>query len=247
MKKLILIILLSIFCFGFSIQDAHKSVIARKNATDYSDITFWWRCETETLTTGDYTAGEDSTAAPNGGATIDSGTKIVGSNSCDFPTGSDYYAFTDSTDGAFPTGSGRIGFYLYATTRLDNGSWFRKLYDGSNYFYARFKDTDDADLNYTAGGTAVSLNSATNWLSAATWYFVEVAWDDATDFLQLYVNGVSVGTQAGSTLTAFTSGGGFRIGEVNGIETDIHIDNIIISNDYTRDLNALKDLTAYPG
>jgi len=37
MKKLTLIILLSIFCFGFSIQDAHKKVIARNNDTVVSD------------------------------------------------------------------------------------------------------------------------------------------------------------------------------------------------------------------
>ena len=32
-KKLIIVIILSIFCFGFTIQDMHKAVIARKNAS----------------------------------------------------------------------------------------------------------------------------------------------------------------------------------------------------------------------
>jgi len=33
MKKLIILILICVFCFGFTIQDEHKKVIARKNAT----------------------------------------------------------------------------------------------------------------------------------------------------------------------------------------------------------------------
>jgi len=226
----------------------HKKVIASKNAAapDYSDITFWWRCEGETLDgSDDHTDGGDSTATGNSDAAIDSGLKVVGSNSCDFPSSLDFYAFTDD-GGMLPVGSFRLGFYIYATTGADDGGIFRKYHDADEYFYIRMDGTDDFRVEYKNVSETSQVVTSTNVLPDETWVFVEVAFDDTANTLEVFINGVSKGSDT-TSIGAFTTGDGIRIGEYGGITNDIHMDQIIISNDYTRDLNALKDITAYPG
>ena len=223
-------------------------------SSDYSDITFWlgWEncspdCTTYTLGADDYTAGEDSASTRSGGALLTAGSALVGSVGSDIPTASDYWTFTDSTDGAWPTGSFRVGFKLYVTGGTDNAVIIKKRYDAVENFYIRCEDTgcDDLRVQYRNGDVFTYIQTNENIIPNATEVFVEVSYDVTADTMELFVDGVSKGTDT-TPNTVFTSGGNIQIGETDGVAVDFWIDNIMISDDYTRDLNALKDLTTSP-
>ena len=218
------------------------------SATSYSDITFWWRCENVTLDgSNDFTAGEDGVAALQSSAVINTAAVKIGTNGLDCPTAGDYALFTDSTGAAWPTGSGRVGFYLRITAFTTSCALIQKKYDADEYMTLEMYGTDELKFQYTNTSSTTAITTDAN-LTTATWYFVEIAYDDATNTKKIYVDGVEK-IAVTDAFTTFTSGGSLRFGEAKGcgLSVDTHIDNIIISNDYTRDLNALKDIAAFPG
>jgi hypothetical protein len=221
---------------------------------DYSDITFWlgWEncsptCTSYTLGSDDYTAGEDSTATRNSSPLLTAGSALVGSVGSYHPGSGDNWLFTDSTDGAWPTGSFRVGFKLYVNSGTDNAVLIKKRYDGDELFYIRCEDAgcDDLRVSYGNGAAYTYIQTNANIIPNATEVFVEVSYDVTVDEMELFVDGVSKGTSTAAN-TAFTSGGNIQIGETDSVAINCHLDNIIVSNDYTRDLNALKDLTTAP-
>lgn len=212
---------------------------------DYSDITFWWGCKSTSI---DHTDGEDSTASLNSDAAINSDAGIIGTNGLDCPTNYDFATLTDSTDGAWPTSSFRLGFYFNSNTWTD-GCWFvHKRYDANNRFYAKRASGSEIYINYKwSASDTVTLTSSGAGLDSGE-HFIELIVDDDTNLMQILVDGVSKGSQ-NTAISAFTAGGEIKIGEPSGCgeSVDAYFDNVIISNDITRDLNALKNLTSYPG
>jgi hypothetical protein len=259
MKKLLLSILL-VLCLainGSAMSPAFLSIIGDDGGAgdDYSDITFWlgWEncspnCTTYTFGGDDYTAGENNgEVTRDGAALLTAGSALVGSVGCDIPTASDRWELTDSTDGAWSTGSFIIGFKLYVTGGTDNATIIWKHYDADENFYVRCEDAgcDDLRVQYRNGETYSIIQTNANIIPATTEVFVIVAFNAATNYMELWIDGVSKGTCA-DAITAFTSGGSIKIGETDGVAVDFWIDNIMISNDYERDLNALKDLATSP-
>jgi len=211
---------------------------------NYSDITFWWGCESTTI---DHTDGEDSSATLNSDANITADAGIVGTNGLDCPTAFDYAELTDSTDGAWPTGAVRIGFYFTSNTWNDNCNLIRKYYDADEYITIKRGSGDEITVYITWNGGTTDFTSTDAGLNSGT-HFIEVILDDTTNLIQVLVDGTSKGSQT-TAWAVPTSGGTIRVGEAVGcgLAVDAYLDNVIFSSDITRDLNALKNLTSYPG
>jgi hypothetical protein len=214
------------------------------SSDDYSDITFWWGCESTTI---DHTNGEDSTATLNSDAAINADAGIVGTNGLDCPTAMDCARLTDSTDGAWPTGAARIGFYFTSNTWNNDCNLILKYCNGSKYIRIKRDSGDEISVLISWDGGTTSLTSTDAGVNSGT-HFIEIILDDATNLIQILVDGTSKGSQT-TAWTAPTSGGAIWIGESAncGSAVDAYFDNVIFSSDITRDLNALKNLTSYPG
>lgn len=252
MKKYLLLILATPLLIGWTIDgmDSPTTIDGMTGFTtvdgmavdNYSDITFWWRCEGTTLDgSDDHTNGEDSTATLASSAAINTDAVKIGTNGLDCPSADDRAEFTDSTDGMLDPESFRVGMWVYINSWPTNydGVFVRKD-SGAADIYLNYRYTEHTlRLNY---GAVLATTTAT--LSLSTWYFVEYAAELSSDTLKIYIDGVERASSSASLSTP-TAGGYVRIGEGVGADGDFYIDNVIISNDITRDLYALRNVTAY--
>jgi hypothetical protein len=100
-----------------------------------------------------------------------------------------------------------------------------------------------------AGEDPVTLTTTTaNMTNAGTvWYFVEAAWKQSTHYMEVFVNGVSKGVFTGTMLAWAGAVTDVSFGEFNGIDPVLYyMDNVMLSNLSTRDLNAISTLTSTP-
>jgi hypothetical protein len=227
---------------------------------DYSDITFFWTCETNDLGANDYSAG-DTTGGYNGNTAITTDAVKIGSKGLSAGSG-------DGTHNViFVVSSGdlyggnplqcRVGFWLYPT---GNGSQYLKpfsfgdaLYgtdfgaltiqeDGGNYGLK--VDWNDAD-----GDETISIWNQTNGNlfngTYNTWYFIEIIYDNGT------VTMIRDGDTGDTAVATFTDMDSVDFATLRfathwfGTEV-MYMDNIMISSDITRDLYALRNLTESP-
>lgn len=217
---------------------------------DYSDITFWWRCESTTLDSKlDYSAG-DTTGAADGTPGVTAAAHKYGTNGLDCPAGDDaVYRFVPVSDDIVGSAEGRAGFWIDANV-WNNEDWigFYIYDDADNVFNIRMIDGDEIYFKWKDNGTVREILTSTNANIDNTYnQFVEVAWKTSTNYREFFVNGVSKGSS--SDLINSFAGDLVRldIGRGNGAVSDIYQDNIMISNDSTRDLYALSAKTYYPG
>lgn len=114
---------------------------------------------------------------------------------------------------------------------------------GSGYSYG--SGTINATFLEWGGayGTRTALVTSSN-LSSGTWYYIEAAWDVDANTREVWIDGVSVGTSS-ATINAGDATV-LVIGNNPNVAAVLYIDNVAISDDITRDLEALKDLTASP-
>ncbi len=210
----------------------------------YPDILFYWGAESATAEK----SGGDNTATLQSLAVIDAAYHPVGSGSLDCPTSYDRAEFT-WTAGVLSKDEGRVGFYFYADTLVTNGGLFDCRYDASNRIslYLAAADNTKLTLVFIVAGAGASISTAAATIAATTLYFVEIAWKLSTDYREIFVNGVS---KASSTAAVGDVWAGdpvlVKFGEWAGGASDIHLDQMLISNSSTRDLNAIKDLTSFP-
>jgi len=247
MKKVacfLIIILLPVAVFGFGLLQQMGSVPA--DGDDYSDITFWWRCEGETLGADDYYSGGDNTATGFSDAAINTDAVMVGTNGCDFPTSYDRYEFDISSEDLASGSAGRIGFYVKFVTSTSSESGTIKIEeDSSNYVYVTIHNSNLLNCNWRDGGTSHNYVSS-GTVSDNTATFIELEYDAAANSRILYINGTP---ETENTTTIATISPILLIvgNDPDGMSDDgIYIDNIMISNDPDRDLYALRNLTASP-
>jgi len=119
-KKLFLAFIL-ICCFVIN-AGAFGPMMSMIGGADYSDITFWWRCETADFSgtngTLDYSAGDD-VADLTSEAAINTDAVKYGTNGLDCPTNYDVARFVPSNNDIIDSSEGRIGFWLRTTTWVD--------------------------------------------------------------------------------------------------------------------------------
>ena len=218
-------------------------------ADPFDDILLWWRCEaldfSGTNGTLDYSA-EDDIAAASGSAAINTDSVKYGTNGLDCPTNSSWVTFTVSSDDIVDADEGRIGFWYYQTTQAGDGFIARFILDTNNKSSIAIYDTDGLNWSWTDGSTArTTLNIVDADLDPTTWYFIEAAWKVSTGYRELFVDGVSKGSSS-ATIGTFEPTS-LLFGNISDVANDWFLDNIMVSNDSTRDFNALKAKTDFPG
>ena len=153
---------------------------------------------------------------------------------------------------AFPSASninlskGRVGFYFFPR-ETGSGS------DGDIFWLDSSTGTGQSKFWFTNNIGTISWNyknkTMTFSLTVNTWQFVELAWDSAETTLgtacQAWVNGVSQGTCGTGSTGADPAGTNLEVGSTDGNGYSSITDQLIISNDPTRDLNAVKNNTSF--
>jgi len=224
-----------------ALPDKVCGVAGLAGGSAYSDILFYWGAESTTAEK----SGGDSTATLVSGANIDTAIKIVGLSSLGLPNTYDYATF-DYSSGVINVDIGRIGFYFYVTTWGDNGYIFQAYADADNAITIYTFSGDQIRFLYESNGAATNTILETALLSPETWYFIEYAYDRANDSTAVYVNGAAAGTSSNDMGTGWTAYPTvIKWGNDGGAVLVYNIDQMIISNDNTRDLNAIKDVTDF--
>lgn len=250
-KRILLLLLIPAICFGGVVEQ--MNAVLATHGTAYPDITLWvngegvWSTPTYTLGASEYTVG-DNTCTAISAADINTDAVKIGTYGFDFPTAEDYFTIDVSGGDIINSTSGRIGRYYYIVTYNDYSILMEYYIDADNYFYIRSGGSEELVFVWKDGGTArTNIGTSTTNLATEQWYYVEAAWDTATNQRAIYVNGVEKLNSTVNEINSFASETGYYyMGNPSLNGEDGYGDQFINSNDKTRDLNALKDLTAKP-
>ncbi|MCK5606254.1 right-handed parallel beta-helix repeat-containing protein, partial [Candidatus Pacearchaeota archaeon] len=228
------------------------TVIHSATQDDYSDITFWWRCEGTSLDANlDHSAG-DTSATAVGTPALNAGAGKYG-NGLDAPAATDYYEFDSANivDG----NDDRIGRWIRVPTYIDTTRILSVYEDANNMISLVLDAPDELQLlwYYNSGFEMYLTTTDANIPTGSgeeDWRYVEFAYDAGigagSDYAEIWVDGVSKASISNETLTPITPTK-VQAGIITDHAADVHADNIAISNDKTRDLNDLSTATQYPG
>lgn len=254
MKRLLLIFLLLLIAspaypFGTAMTAVCSSGGgAAAAATDSctGGLLFSWHCENVDVTLGGVAGGVNNgcsagytTATANSSAAINADhTAQDGTNHCDFPTASDRYLFTVSSNDIANPAAGTVIFYLKLQTPLQYNGLFRLYADANDYLKIAIStaDKDELTLSYSGNGTIKTITTSGINMTTGVWYKITAKWSVAgvseggTKYLSIDVDDAT-GTRAYGTaaLTAFTDAlgtDGLQFGETDGYASDFQIDNI---------------------
>lgn len=212
-------------------------------------LTFFWRCETETLDgTHDYSAG-DTTAAPTSLVELSASAARVGSLGINTPSSEDYYTFDSAS--IFSTSQGALGFWFNAQTWLDAAHlvWFYGTSPNDN-LRIETANTNEilGRINRNGIGTKLIVTTDAD-LSTGTWYFIIARWHTANnDFrIEIYNNDLSLRTSIEDLTTSqsgWTDITTFGVGTTNA--GNLHyIDNIFIADSYSEPIENFMTITSY--
>ena len=243
---LILTFSLSLVCTG---GDGWAQIIsiAKKKAgggTTYPDILFYDGFEGAT----NAAKPSDKARTLKSGAALDNGstpTAPVGSYSLDCPSEYDRAQYSVSSADIISGAEGRLGLYIYIESVTGAPYIFDYSVDGSNIINAYLTTGRAVYFYYKAGGESMVITSSVT-ITAETWTFVEIAWDNAGNSYKIYIDGTERGSATDNLPDWAGTGGTLQIGETSGNSGNFHVDQVIISNDATRDLNAIKSTTSFP-
>lgn len=215
----------------------------------YPDVIFYWSCDS---TTANKSAG-DTSASAQAGATISTSRYQQGTGSVAVDGAYRRFEFTLNNDDLADMETGRIGMWVYVDSTITGGSNFIRLYyDSNNYVRLYMFSTNRIYFDYMAGGSGPQyVGTSNNAFANDEWVFVEFAWNKggAGNDFQIFVNGSSVSSD--DTVSGTWSKGAsgvLSIGDDDGnasAANNYNIDNIIISNDPTRDLYAIRNTTSF--
>lgn len=233
-----------------------KAVVNNSTAVSYSDVIFYWGMENDSGTA--FVAEKAAGTAEDQGdsaAAVETTTKKVGLQSCKFTNANARVVFSYASN--LNKLEGGIGFWftfhettiyklLFSTNIDDNNRIQLYTWNVSEDAY------DEIRMIYKAGGSGPDFKS-TNWnLSIDTWYFIWAKWDAANNTYGISAYDTD-GVQVGSTITDTTAEGTwsgdpstFTLGNNIGNADTLYFDNVIITNDYDRDLHAIRDGTSFP-
>lgn len=223
-------------------------------------LTFFWRCESETLdSTHDFSAGDD-TASAFGTIALDSAAARVGTNGILVSNTNTQYRFNPASIFDRLEGSAAFSFRLTANPSGISSMLFVRGASFNDYlmlaavndfsagsgtvrFVLRSTDTGGEEITVLATGNGLSLN---------TWYGGVIRWDQANSLLrvEIYDNSgtlVASGerTEAFVAPLDFNENAGFRIGEAAGSTMRLHIDNVFVSDSYDEPLQHNLTISSY--
>lgn len=220
-------------------------------------LTFFWRCESETLDgTHDYSAG-DTTATSVNSASIGAGGARVGSNGIVAESSGSRYQLDAAS--IFSVSEGSIGFFVKWAGWIAGQQIFRVNGTAANDLIAI--ETSGADgagtrellLRHRVSGGANILTSPTTAADIAlnTWYFVIAKWNVTTNLLRLEVYDTD-----GTLLDATQDTAGIdpqadlitlQLGDTNLGNVDVYIDNVFVATAYddAADILANFDITSH--
>jgi hypothetical protein len=241
MKKLFTILVLLFLvspCHAF-MQMVGSGVAS---ATGDASIIFYWGAES----TAAEKSGGDTTVTLTSGANIDTTIKEIGTGSLGIPTEYDYASF-DWTAGVLDLDKGRIGFYFTLTTFVANADIFKIYANSSNYLRAEIYATNRLRVLYASNGANTNIClPANDVLADGNTYFIEYAWDRANDTATLYINGSAVANNTNDMGTGWTANPATVVfGNNTTADTVYNLDQILISDDNTKDLYALRNTTSF--
>ena len=223
---------------GMVHQGPNKAALKPATSTDYSYVTFYENCDststTATKATGSATIGYNTMSL----ATLQSTAPILGVDSWDNNNAGYKYARI-ATAGNVSFTNGRVGLYfkpeelnsgyiLFTTTTTDGS--------GTRGFYAQWLTPDDIQVNLNGTGTNFTSANLVAW----TTYYLEFRFDGSV--VNLYINGSA---QSPATLGATNTDTYLYFGTYNGNQWDALYDQIICTNDSTKSIYLIKDVTNF--
>jgi hypothetical protein len=237
MKILSIILLFTLYC-----SQAWGVVLIQRESGSDASILFYWGAESTTAEK----SGGDTTATLYSGANIDTDFYPVGAASLELPTAYDYAAF-DWSSGVIDLDKGRIGFYIKISVFSTNTEILNLTYDAGNYLKIyTYTGNKIRFLWATAGANSNTILTATDSVLADTTYFIEYAYDRANDSTDVFINGVTAGTSSSDMGTGWAGNPSIvKFGNDGGVLGVYSLDQIIISNDNTKDLYAIRNNTAF--
>lgn len=192
----------------------------------YDDITFYH--DADATDDANYAVGS---AVLSFGAGILIKTGVVGNAWDQNDDGYDNVAI--STPSNLDWGGSRLGFYYIPQEIADGYIWHGDTVDN----YVMYVNATTTRFEF--GGIAEDVTTS---LSAGTTYFMEFVFSGTS--AEWLIDGASVQTISGATEPSV----GLTFFAVDNNAWDAHIDQVFISSNTARDLNAIKDCTnCYPG
>jgi len=248
MKKLILLILLlPSLCFGGSIQDAHKAVIARMNTAVVCDdcsgtLKFSWHME-DNDSTPDVTIGNpcgcsnnDTIGAISDAPVFSTTQKSDGTYSLHINALDENYLFSVTTDDIVEVDNLKITFDIYVVSYPSAGKYHHIIFAGddvNNYLQIQLEGTNTVLGVYYNGQTTVdriNVNLDTgSWVSCEYQAKTGVAGNDH------YLACGVASTEEDDDLVAFAAtADSIRFGDEYGDEAgEYYLDNVkIYPSDY---------------
>jgi len=214
---------------------------------DYSDIIFYWGMENVTYTTADKAGG---TATGTAVANVNSSaTAKVGSVSMQW-TGINSY-ISHPFIGNMDKNVGGIGFW-FRPSALVNFAGVFSANNGSDQIVVHMTAAGRWRYLYSAGGTGPDVTITTGTaMTTGNWYWVQFMWNNTTDNYNFNVwdSSDTLIQTSSSTTTAGTFGSDpstFLFGESLGNPGTGFVDNVIVTNSFSRDLHAVRNNTSFP-
>lgn len=204
---------------------------AVSSGADYSDILFYSNCDSNT--SGQTPQKGSGTIEIDAGILLNTSDEVAGTGCLD-QNNDGWDSFYLTASGNFSYLNSRIGFYWNPQEELTNAGVI--IYSFGNDFFIMV-DTVHQNIQGSFRGT--SENNIGSF-SVGTWYFIELKFSGSS--MEVFVDGLSVSTITGSGTFNDTV---IRFGAIDGNAFDQLWDQIIISNNNTRDLNAVKAVTNF--
>jgi hypothetical protein len=232
-------------------------------AADYSDILFHWGADSG--------SGNLVTQKPSGGSALtftntgltfpsSSPSAAVGTYSIGRTTANDRATVTLIEGTHITREAGQIAFWLQYNSGISAGSDVIEIVDdpctGTNRIEIEFEDSSaQPNVLWTGNSAFTRLKSGASALSADTWYYVVAEWEPGAAgndlFIGVYNSGGSlISSDTAASITAWSAdcdGTNFTmIVGLNVADSQVfYFDNIITSNDGTRDMVAIRNVTDY--
>jgi uncharacterized protein YmfQ (DUF2313 family) len=233
---------------GNDLSAVSDMTVFNGSTEDYSDIILWSGFDGSisgsvyTATPNDYPASHTGTV--QGAPALSTLIKRVGWSALHRPSTSPLPYVQFAIPSTIPI---RIGVWHYASNSYNNYPfWLRS--SGNSLSYVRLFLYYSASLRLTGTlGSNITLQTVTESFPTETWRFFEMIFDPPNRKIKIFVNGeLKIDYTHGSDFPTINPIDSIRIGDYNTIGPVDYSDNLIISNDITRDLYALAMLEACP-
>lgn len=238
---------------GTASTKSHVTGQTISSGVDYSDIIFWANADGTWDAGTSYTLGAtecssltdaDDACAINSDFVEETVAPLVGSSSFHIQGGWDYCTFEHTT--AMPTG--RIGFAIKFISGVDNSTITHFMDNDPVNRTGAFINSDDKVEAYIYDDNSQTTGVITTTSDYdANEHYGEVAWDytvgAGSDYVKIYTDGSLEDTDATLTIDEAMTLTLLMLGINANIAGDYILDQVIISTDPDRDLNALKAVT----